>query len=1278
MDKIKTFFALACCLFLATALFAGQNMIGRQSHNEGINVMPAGKVTIDGKLDDWDWSGRIWVFSEKNVRDRYSVEVAAMWDKDYLYLAAKWMDPTPMFNMVDPDYNFDDGWKGDCWQLRIKSDDIVHYTIWNFTEKDQANFHVTYSKKGKGGETFVLKGKNGGDLGRGVQAAFLKTSNKSYNQEVRIHWSLVYRTVPEIKAGLVFRMGNEFLWGDATGRTWPVHRYADNMQAGVTSREFYWQNFNAWGNATLLDQGNIPVRQYQADEDKIQGTFPVRVEIPANAKNFTIAIDDENGNRIRNLAGGCDPMDYTVSVDGSKRTVEVLWDCLDDKGRPVAPGSYQVKGLWHDGLGVEYDMTYYNPGTPPWRTADGKGSWGSNHANARGCARAGENMIVYWGFSEGGHAIICLDKNRKKIWGELTGANELAADANSVYGLRKQFMDIFRMNTADGKYKSFVLDGKQRPFFLPLIDVLGVKPESTQSISSNGKILALAYDGNTIAILDANSAELQKSCKLAGVQDVAFFGDKLYALANGKLNLVDMQTGKASAIPTPGLGKGTRIATDLDGNIVVVDSGPDSQLKIYSPEGTLVYTAGKKGGRPWSGIFDEQAMMMMASIDVDYKGDIWVAESWRNPRRISIWGKDGKLVQDFVGGSGYAGTCSWLDEKDPSLGYFGPVEMKIDHQKGTYKTTRILWAPDQEKNQAFPLWRDMHWFSNPHELTSSASGKPVRYIYFNGVYSQWHVICIDDGVSAKPVAALANPKYLSEALPNLDLGTKDRKEAVIWCDKNGDAAVTKDECTLVGPLNLYANWGNRLASDLSFYLSGVTRIKPVGFTDKGAPIYTKDSIIKLDVDDQGQYLPIPGEKAVISCSTKGYPKASTIFAFNPDNGKIAWSYPNPFPGVHGSHMATMPEPGLIIGSLKLSGIADINDQIGKVFAIRGNLGQDYFLTTDGLFVGSVFQDGRLPGDALPNTEAELKKMPMEGFSEGGEPFSGWFGKQNDGRVRMLTSLSRRGGLIVYINGLESIQRLKPFTIQLDEAVIAKANSENAKRKAAADGLKKHQIAKMQKAPKIDGNGKDWSTVQQLIIERKGSPNKGSLKIAYDNNYLYVLFDISDPTPWMNEGKDFHTLFKSGDALDIQIGKGTDGKIQEGDQRIVFGLYNDTDVAVLMRPLDKSAKPEMRYVYSSPVTDKPFDRVEIIPAAIIKVNKRHGQYTLEAAIPLQALKISARTGNKMRGDFGIISSDATGKINAARTYWANKNTNLVNDLPTESVLFPKEWGVLEFE
>jgi hypothetical protein len=304
-------------------------------------------------------------------------------------------------------------------------------------------------------------------------------------------------------------------------------------------------------------------------------------------------------------------------------------------------------------------------------------------------------------------------------------------------------------------------------------------------------------------------------------------------------------------------------------------------------------------------------------------------------------------------------------------------------------------------------------------------------------------------------------------------------------------------------------------------------------------------------------------------------------------------------------------------------------------------------------------------------------MSMAGFSEGGEPFSGWFGKQRDGKVRMLTSMARTAAMIVHITGLDTVERFAPVSVALDQPTLAKAIADNAARKAAAAGPKAYTILRTERPPTIDGKAADWETVPMLLIEREGSPNKAKARLAYDSRNLYALFEVQDPSPWLNEGKDPTRLFKTGDAVDMQIGKGDAKDPAPGDQRIVFGRTSKGTVAVLMRPVEKGAPEELHHVYSSPVGDKAFDRVEVLKDVPAKVVTTGSGYTLEAAVPLNAIGLKVRSDESLHGDLGVISSDAAGTVNVARTYWSNRQTNLVNDLPLEAWFSPAKWGTFTF-
>ena len=213
---------------------------------------------------------------------------------------------------------------------------------------------------------------------------------------------------------------------------------------------------------------------------------------------------------------------------------------------------------------------------------------------------------------------------------------------------------------------------------------------------------------------------------------------------------------------------------------------------------------------------------------------------------------------------------------------------------------------------------------------------------------------------------------------------------------------------------------------------------------------------------------------------------------------------------------------------------------------------------------------------------------------------------------------------------------------------------------------------------------DWQTQPGATMERVGFPFKGTAKLGYDQNNVYLMYEIDDQTPWKNEGKDFTRLFKTGDAVDFQISvdpamsEAKRRELNASDVRVVIAPLNGKPAAVLMKPIDPTASKDAVVKYQSPVTVKSFDRVAVIKEANVRARATENGYVVEATIPLSVLNLKPSAGMKLRGDLGFISSDSTGTINAARTYWSNKDTNLVSDLPFEAWLTPEAWGVIEFE
>ena len=1298
------------------------NMLGLQSQNSGLQAVPAkGTVKIDGKLDEWDLSGRIWSFADIGLRDQFSVETSAMWDGEALYLALQWHDPTPLFNQVSPKTNPGDGWRSDSVQMRIQTDHISWLTAWHYTGEGTSNVHLVHLKNPsneKDVDTVLYFGKPGEtNLGDGLQMAFEKTGPATYTQEIRVPWQLLYKQKPTLKAGDKIQIGFEFLWGDPTGKTFPTFRYADNMQPGMTNREFFWRARKAWGDVELMAKGDLPLRQYRAATAALAGPVKFKLDLPKEAKRFTLVIEDDKGKRVRNLIADVSPADFATANTKSGSTLSLAWDGRNDDGAIMPAGTYRTRGLWHQGFDAIYDITFYNPGTPPWQTADGVGSWGSNHALPEFLAAAGDWMIIGWKMSEGGSAMIGLNPDGLKRWGELRGASPLAADKDSVYscllGEGTEVLKetkLMRLNALDGKYKPFVLDGKERTFPLPLTEIFPGKelPTVTALAAHDGRI-AMAFEGGDIAILDGSSAQPLSSLPTGGKITSLAYSDKgeLFAVDGGAIAQVG-KDGKLSPISTPDLADAGSLAVDHDGNLLVYDRGADQQVKAFSAKGKLLYTAGKKGGRPIRGVYEPQAMASVTAIAVDAKGQIWATEHTNFPRRISVWGKDGKLVRDYVGTTGYAGVGCHLYENDPTVAYVGPIELKLDRATGTSKVTRILWKADETRADE-PKSFDVDPQSNSiaRRFRSSAGGVQREFMFTqpNYYFAEPSVLFMEDDKGWRPVSAVGLVGHFSGKIgpkgstiaeePSGDFAGLSGWDGCIWNDENGDGRVQRTECAIIpasepnkkggrpdAPIPLGNSWNNGMnTADLSFLVSGIHRYKPLRFTKQGAPVYGVEGIEKVTGTEQAGLLAydVPDEKLVIGMRSGG--PGSTGLSPVPGlvgigKGEFLWSYPNLYPGVHGSHAAPMSRAGLLIGPLKIMGVAKVNKQVGNVFAIRGNLGQDYFFTTDGLYAGALFQDCRYPNPSLPETVEEAKGMSLAGFSEGGEPFSGWFGRQSDDKIRIMTSIGRNAGLAVEVKGLETITRFKGPDIHLTDADLEKIASMPAPQPAAGQKAQPYRITHVSEPLPVEGDSKAWNKIPAVTIAKEGSPEKATAQLASDGKTLFIRFAVTDSSPLLNSGNDFKRLFKTGDAVDLQIGPAEPAARKDPgaqDSRLLLSTMQGKPVAVLMSPLAPKAPKELAETYSSPVGQKRFNRVEKLDGVPLSAKKTDSGYTMTAAIPLSALGIEPATGLKLRGDLGFISSDAKGITNMARTYWSNQATGLVNDEPMEAWFSPAAWG-----
>ena len=154
--------------------------------------------------------------------------------------------------------------------------------------------------------------------------------------------------------------------------------------------------------------------------------------------------------------------------------------------------------------------------------------------------------------------------------------------------------------------------------------------------------------------------------------------------------------------------------------------------------------------------------------------------------------------------------------------------------------------------------------------------------------------------------------------------------------------------------------------------------------------------------------------------------------------------------------------------------------------------------------------------------------------------------------------------------------------------------------------------------------------------------------------------VADPT----------LLFKGGDALDVRLGRDS----ATPGVRYVAAPFQGAPYVLAMRETAPSAPAERRRVYSSPVATIAFDDVGPAPEAVRLAVEG---YAATLDVPWAELGLSSppAPGTELRGDFGLLSSDASGRSTASRVFWSAPGGNLVSDLPSEASLRPENWGEL---
>jgi len=1272
-----------CGIVLAALSGAARAM--PTTNTELVAVPAPGPVTIDGDLADWDLSGSIFTCPETSqYAGVAAVRSAAMYDADGLYLSFRWLDRTPMENQVDPDEpgKHDRGWASDSVQVRIHNETEVHLTAWYYKGGDKPALYVHFGKAADP----TKKPELAAGLANGGKLAFRKQADgQGYTQEMFLPWKLVSPSGKQYRAGDSFSLGLHFNWGGRDNISWRELQAVDVVaNPQKVNRIFFWNDKSAWGRLVLSPTGNLTLEPKPWDTEAkgpagpdltTAGSVPLAYDLPA-AGRVTLVIEDETGRRVRNLIGGY-PRPAGANIDH--------WDCLDDLGQPVSPGSYRWRGLVSPGIAVRY-LSHVVPHTnPPWRNSAGTGGWGADHTPPSSVAAHGERVFLLYEGAESGSALVGCDLEGTKLWGHGSsfqgGGFVITADAGDVFYAAKQA--VIRIDPKTGKAKPFATGAKQLDFPADL---------PPAGIARRGNLLCLACtspDGtqSVLRVFDLTTdKEVRAINTIPAIRGVAVDPqNRLLAACDGGVVAVDPETGATTPVVTEGVEKSRGIAVGGDGTIYVIESSTQ-QLLAFSSAGKLLRAIGTKGGRPAVGPWDRQGMLNPTGVAVDGRGDIWVAEHEVISKRLSKWSPAGQNLGEWFGPTPYGGD-GIVDHRDPTHVLCGGLEFVVDEKTGSARPvySHLFGLAAGQPAAADMIVNGTFW----HRQGFTTTFRGHDYLAYDR-----GLLCIRRGAAWVPCAAIGYVKNSAAA-------TGDQ---ALWSDRNDDGKVDDDEIVTLPDVKFAAEgagawgipWSKHDLSTLRPVQHSTTRsirFTPAEFTASGVPIFDSRSVSFVDYPYGSAPVDVDADTLVAFYENSQVPgfvdekrnhpagDLSGLKAFD-RSGRLAWTYPQPFSGVHGCFKAPLPAlPDEVIGTIYVMGTADMGAEIGTVMCFNGYYGPRYLFTTDGLFVQAVFPDSRL----LPRTaETAVPGMPVDEMSPGAEAYGGTFSKAADGRVFLTGSLGGPACVLVGVEGLEQIRRLPPreVSVTADQIAAGKAIHQARERARIAAGGAPERLKITRRSRIVDGLLDEPGFADEAVTIKADERRGAQAALSFDDDHLYVAFRVKDDTPWKNAGPDEKTIFLTGDSVDIQLGLNPVAgpnrkKPWPGDVRIAIAPFEQDAIAMLYQPVVEGHTGP-REAFVSPVGRVEMDRVERLTDAKVAVTRTADGYDLEAAIPLAGLHVAFPVGRTITGDVGVLFSDETGSKCLLRRYWSNRNTNIASDLPSETRLQPAEWGPVVIE
>jgi hypothetical protein len=1001
----------------------------------------------------------------------------------------------------------------------------------------------------------------------------------------------------------------------------------------------------------------------------------------------TVVIENVAGDRVRNLLSG------QIMAAGVQK---LLWDGLDEMGNVTPPGKYRWRAISHPGLTPVHEIDFCD-------------APGSNHGTLHSATTSGKNLYFAAPVAEGGHEFIELSPEGEFLRGinppHGHGLGRVAIVANEQYlyaahdGLawgvhvdrskpgwkEERMLSVMRVDLKSGAVAEFA-DKVRHSIVRKYENGPGSKSKLTPEENAlsglaliDGKLLLADQDAQEVLVIDAETGKLDRTFPLAHPAGLTTRDAELFAISDHKLVKLDLLSGKSTVLATIN-GKVGDVCASPDGGFWITNQ-TDQVVQLVDAKGAVVKTIGSPGGMK-PGAYDPMKFLNPTGITI-LNGRVWVTEKDRwQPKRLSAYNAaSGAVDKEYFGPTNYGAQGGGFDEQDESRWIGQDALWQLDYKTKTAKPVSVLGGKNGIRRAKF--WRqDGRTFllsfgkvSRVQELRADGTLKQLAF------FSSAHQFAYD--YNWMPPQAFVDafnrdyPKvpYTSWNVGGIQSGKPSHGYGMLWVDKDGDGELQAVEIQFATEATSLAGAGwSHDFFDLTMKVPGeyngkkvLVTLKPDGLWPGGAPKYPalSDALkasTPIDLPTTAQI-----ESMVDRFGNTVLNSDPNMRSFAPD-GRLLWTYPNRWSNVHGSHDAPLPTPGEMQGALFFSGSATLDDA-SDVFLINGNHGRAFVMTTDGLYIDEMFPDVRLMKNPQANGIGIL----------GGECFGGVFGRSDKSGNYYF-----QGGGISYriyrIDGLKETKRSQgALTVSAEQSIAAERT--HSRKTAATLEPAVTTIPFCSKPPVIDGKDDDWPEAVVAKWDR-GGKFPVSVKAAYDGTKLYLHYNVHDQSPWVNNGKDWQALFKTGDGIDLQIGTdaGANPKRSNpvpGDLRLFIAPMGQENVAVVYRHRLAKASGMDSVLFQSPWRSEKVDSVIRLKTVEMRVQKEGNKYRVEVAVPLVELGLENVANLKLRGDFGIIYGDDQGTVNVFRNYWSNQSTGLVNDVPGEIMLSPNLWGSISF-